>query len=167
MTQNGRSGHLVVEQPVNALLGLGHSLFLPECQGTQGRSRKQGQVSSRGIDAHAPLGPLPVRHNVISAISPGFRVHEWASLVAGPRLKLTWQHQQRFGKHSAAPLPADDDLVQCRKVDSPSLPARTMSSMVLRAERWRERSAIRNLALRPYRVGEKSDDISCDILPRA
>ena len=41
----------------------------------QGRSRKQGQVRSRGIDAHAPLGPLPVRHNVISAISAGFRGH--------------------------------------------------------------------------------------------
>ena len=68
------------EQPVNALLGLGYSLFLPECQGTQSRSGKKGQVRARGIDAHTPLGPLPVRHNVISAISAGFRCH-----LSGPR----------------------------------------------------------------------------------
>ena len=32
--------YLGVEQPVNVLLGLGHCLFLPECQGTQSRSGK-------------------------------------------------------------------------------------------------------------------------------
>ena len=72
--------YLGVEQSVNALLGLGHSLFLPERQGTQSRSGKKGQVRARGIDAHTPLGPLPVRHNVISAISAGFRCH-----LSGPR----------------------------------------------------------------------------------
>ena len=35
------SDYLGVEQPVNAQLGLGHGLFLPECQGTQSRSGKQ------------------------------------------------------------------------------------------------------------------------------
>ena len=69
------------EQPVNALLGLGHGLFLPQCQGTQSRSGKQGQVGARGIDAHTPSGPLPVRHNVISAISAGFRCNH----LSGPR----------------------------------------------------------------------------------
>jgi hypothetical protein len=72
--------YLGVEQSVNALLGLGHGLFLPECQGTQSRSGKKGQVRARGIDAHTPLGPLPVRHNIISAISAGFRGH-----LSGPR----------------------------------------------------------------------------------
>jgi hypothetical protein len=73
--------YLRVEEPVNALLGLGHGLFLPQCQGTQSRSGKQGQVGARSIDAHTPLGPLPVRHNVISAISAGFR----CSHLSGPR----------------------------------------------------------------------------------
>ena len=41
---------------------------------------KRGRSGARGIDAHTPLGPLPVRHNVISAISAGFRCH-----LSGPR----------------------------------------------------------------------------------
>jgi len=36
----GRTDYLGVEQPVNALLGLGHGLFLPQCQGTKSRSGK-------------------------------------------------------------------------------------------------------------------------------
>jgi hypothetical protein len=32
MTQSGHSDYLGVEQPVNALLGLGYSLVLPECE---------------------------------------------------------------------------------------------------------------------------------------
>ena len=74
------ASYLGVQQPINALLGLGYSLFLPECQGTQSRSGKQGQVGARGIDAHTPLGPLPFRQNVISAISASFRCHP-----SGPR----------------------------------------------------------------------------------
>jgi hypothetical protein len=84
------SDDLGLEQPVNALLGLGHGLFLSQCQGTQSRSGKQGQVGARGIDAHTPSGPMP--------LSAGFRCNhlsgQWASLMAGRRLRLTSQQKQ-------------------------------------------------------------------------
>jgi hypothetical protein len=42
---------LAVKKPIDALLRLGDSLFLPERQATQSRPSKQGQVRACRIDA--------------------------------------------------------------------------------------------------------------------
>jgi hypothetical protein len=53
---------------MHCLASFGHGLFLPECQGTQSRSGKQGQVGARGIDILVIRRPVP-KANVITGSS--------------------------------------------------------------------------------------------------
>ena len=39
----------------------------------QRRARQNGKIGTSGVDADAPLRPLPHRHDVVAAILPGCR----------------------------------------------------------------------------------------------
>jgi hypothetical protein len=75
------------QNSVDALLGLGHRVFLSVGQGPQGRPRKQRQVGPRGVDAYAPLGPLAHRHDVVPAVTYALCHSHLSGLAntAGPR----------------------------------------------------------------------------------
>jgi hypothetical protein len=73
------------ENAVDLLFGFGYRIFFFFGEVAQRGARQNGKIGTSRVDADAPSRPLPHRHEVVAAISPGFRSRHLGPHAMAPR----------------------------------------------------------------------------------